>query len=121
MSDQKIIIPNAGICQVAVSIIEEGAPVRWIMRKKPVEKDDTGWLFQTELEHPEHAPAGTYAMIDYNWMCRIDPVAIAVWDFPTGCELAVNHDYHGRFELIDTFTDRVVPPELFYTPPKYSR
>lgn len=119
MPDYPTFIPNAGACLVSAQALSGKYPVRWMSRKQSQAPADNGWRILSIADTPDYLNTpGNMVVADYNAICAVEPALIGIWDFPIGSELMLA-DEAGRLFIVDTLTNREVPPENYYVPPQF--
>ena len=109
-------IPNAGVCIATLNVINKTGVVRWMVRNPPQAYVDSGWEIMSHLDTTEYLNDPTnWRIVDFNYLCGIEPALIGIWDMPIGSDLQIVRD--DRIRIFDTPTGREIPVEAWYVPP----
>lgn len=110
------LIPDAGGCIVSENVWNQTAPVRWLVREESVNDVDNGWRVWSALDDSDYLDnPDNLRVADYNDVCALEPLMVAVYHFPVGSDLQIVDD--GGRRILVTADGQEVPRELYYVPP----
>ena len=113
-------IPNAGVCIATLNVINKTGVVRWMVRNPPQAYVDSGWEIMSHLDTTEYLnDPSNWRIVDFNYLCGIEPALIGIWDMPIGSDLQIVRD--DRIRIVDTPTGREIPVEEMYVPAIHRR
>ena len=96
-------IPRAGGCVVSKNVINKAAPVRWMLRHKPLNPMDNGWRVFSDRDTEEFiADPHNMTVVNYNILCDIEPACIPVFALPVGSDVQLVIDNEGRRRWCDS-------------------
>ena len=114
-------IPNAGVCIATLNVINKTGVVRWMVRNPPQAYVDSGWEIMSHLDTTEYLnDPSNWRIVDFNYLCGIEPALIGIWDMPVGSDLQIVRDELG-IRIVDTPTGREIPVEEMYVPAIHRR
>ena len=114
-------IPNAGGCLATLNVINRTGVVRWMVRLPSQMPADNGWQIMSHLDTTEYLSDPTnWRIVDFNYLCGIEPALIGIWDMPIGSDLQIVRDELG-IRIFDTPTGREIPVEEMYVPAIHRR
>lgn len=103
-------INNAGGCVVSKNIINKKGQLKWCLREEPMNKNDNGWRFFSDIDTEEYINNPHNLMIcDFNTVVDIEPAIIAIYKFPFGSDLELIQNDKGLV-FCDSLTGIVVYP-----------
>lgn len=97
-------VPSSGGSVVSRNITDGTARLRWLVRNSPVNPQDNGWRFFSEIDDEAYAddPAN-FHILSFNSVAAIEPAIIPILHFPVGTDLELVRDVRGmRFVDSDT-------------------
>lgn len=84
---------NPGGCVVSKNILEEKGAVKWCFREEPVDENDNGWRFFSDIDDEEYLQDDENLTIcDFNTVANIDPAIIIIYNMPVGTDLELVKD-----------------------------
>ena len=95
-------IRDAGIAVIPISIIEQTANIKWMLRVTPVEMEDSGWRVLSDRDTGETMrDRSNFVRADFNILCNIEPACIGIYDLPIGSDIQLVVEPDGRRRWFD--------------------
>ncbi|MCI9887964.1 DUF2185 domain-containing protein [Micrococcales bacterium 31B] len=103
-------IQHAGACVTTRNVALGLAPIRWLDREAGARAPDSGWRLLSAVDTTEYLSDGNnWVVVDYRELSALEPMLLAVWDFPVGSQLELVRD--GEPHFVDLRTGRSIPRE----------
>jgi hypothetical protein len=101
-------IRNAGGCIVSNNILSGQGKLKWLFREEPVNKDDNGWRFFSEVDDDKfiNSPENL-TVCDFNTVAEIEPAILGIYHFPIGSDMQLIRE-NGEISFSDNKTGKKV-------------
>lgn len=101
-------IKNAGGSIVSKNIIDGKGEIKWIFREEPVNQNDNGWRFLSNIDDEQYINNPRNLVVcDFNTVAVIEPAVISIYLLPIGTDLEFVTENNKKY-FIDTLTGKVV-------------
>lgn len=102
-------IRDAGIAVIPISIIEQTANIKWMLRVTPVEMEDSGWRVLSDRDTAEYLDdPKNMTVVDFNELCNLEPACIGIYDLPIGSDSQLVVEPDGRRRWFDNKTEKEI-------------
>jgi len=97
---------NLGGVIISKNIIEKNGLLKWCIREEPMNINDNGWRFFSDIDTEEYL-ADTQNLAVYNWesVFEIEPAIGLIFDMSIGTELTLIYDGEKKF-FVDSNTGK---------------
>lgn len=114
MSDHPEFVQHAGASLATSNVMSGAGALQWAERKSPKDPADNGWRFISAIDDEAYLSDGSsWAIVDFNEVCAIEPAVISIIDLPVGSDLQLVEGAAGKL-WIDDETGVPIPRDQLY-------
>lgn len=104
-------IRDAGACVVSLNVMNEVAPLRWLVREPSMNPSDNGWRFFSAIDDETYLDnADNLTVASFNAVAAIEPAIISLYLQPVGSDLELVRQPDGSMFFRDNNTGLPVTP-----------
>jgi hypothetical protein len=91
--------------------MEKTARLRWLVRNAPVNSQDNGWRFFSELDDDAYAAdPSNFEVVSFNSVVAIEPAVLPVLYLPVGTDLELVREESGKRFVNSTTGEEIAFP-----------
>lgn len=92
---------NLGGSIASKNIIYNEGKIKWCIRETPVNDEDNGWRFLSDIDTEEFlSDSSNMIVCRFETLINIEPAIIDIFNMPTGTEVMLIHE-NGKKRFID--------------------
>ena len=93
-----------GGCLVSNSIMNKEGQLKWCVRHKPLNRQDTGWEFYSDIDTPDiEDDPSKFSIQSFRAVCEIEPLIMEIFNMPVGTDICLIKD-EGDAWFVDSTT-----------------
>ncbi|MGA1811751.1 DUF2185 domain-containing protein [Frondihabitans sp. 4ASC-45] len=98
-------IPNAGGSIASSKFLNGSSALGWAFREPSVAPEDNGWRFMSQDDDADFVNTpGNMQLADFNRVAEIEPLVLAIYDFPVGSDFMFVQGADGSRKFVDSAT-----------------